>query len=253
MKSHPFNTAAHSLAQKRQSDSHSLNLATASLRNGAARGNPAMKSMIAISAAAAVLVGAGAAAAQDPAVELLANAPDMCTLPAAFGYHSSTGGAGAGQLSGNTWNIPPAQFATSTGAAVTGQEIAIRLRGTGFCNISHTITVTSARGGLTSNDAGEDEYTLPPGFADRRAIHYEAYWVANGTAGGTAALGPKADLMASSNNLTHTAFYTLGATRPPPGNRFFDLRIGMPRGAMATPLLAGDYSDTVTVTLSPQP
>lgn len=251
MNSHPSATAF-SLASQRQSASHSLNLAHGSARNSA-RGNPAMKTMFAISAAAALLAGAGAAAAQDagPAVELLANAPEMCTLPDTLAFHSSTGGAGS--VVGNTWTVSPSLFANANGTAASGGEVAIRLRGEGFCNVSHQITVTSERGGLASDETQEQDYVLPAGFADRRAIRYEAYWVASGTSSSTVPLGPKANLLASPGNLTTTANYTVSGLLPPPGNRAFDLRIGMARPAIAAPLLAGDYADTVTVTLSPQP
>jgi hypothetical protein len=207
-----------------------------------------MKTIIAISALAAFGL-TGAAAAQSTPVG--GTVEKVCTLPAAWAFHSSTTGASAGQISGNTWNIPQAQLASASGAPVVGGELAIRLRGTGFCNTSHTIRVSSARGGLASDSADAPSYQLPAGFADRRPVRYEAYWVASGVSSSTVALGPKADVTASVAAASNVANYQVGVGLAPPGNRSFDLRIGVLRSAMATPLIAGDYSDTVTVTLSP--
>lgn len=39
----------------------------------------------------------------------------------------------------------------------------------------------------------------------------------------------------------------------PPGNRTFDIRLGMQRGPLTTPLIAGNYSDAVTVTIALAP
>lgn len=238
------------LAPKRQSDFHSLNPAPASFRKGVVRGNPAMKTLFAISAAAALLAGSGVAVAEDQDVALTANAPIICSLPDTWAFHSSTSGASAGQFSGTTWNIPPSQLAAANGNAVAAGEIAIRLRGSAVCNTSHRIEVSSARGGLTA--AGDASEAAPSGFAKRRPILYEAYWVATGNSSSTVPLGPKAVVNADQPGETGGANYVVSDALAPPGNRSFDLRIGMNRGAMTTPLLAGAYSDTVTVTLSPQ-
>lgn len=209
-----------------------------------------MKTMFAISAAAALLAASGAAVAEDQDIAVTANAPAICSLPATWAFHSSTSGASSGQFNGTTWNIPPSQLAAANGTAVTAGEIAIRIRGSGVCNTSHTIEVSSARGGLTA--AGDASEAAPAGFAKRRPILYEAYWVASGVSSSTVPLGPKAVVNADQPGESGVANYVVSDGLAPPGNRNFDIRIGMNRGAMANPLLAGAYSDTVTVTLSPQ-
>ncbi len=208
-----------------------------------------MKTIFALSAALAVLAGGGSAIASDELVNITANAPAICTLPSTWSVNSTTNGAAAGQFSGTTWNIPSSQFATSTATAVSGGEIAIRLRGAGVCNTSHTLQVSSARGGLTAGDA---EAAAPAGFNNRRAVRYEAYWVASGASSSTVALGPKAILNASVPGAGPVVPYVVSSSLAPPGNRSFDLRIGMNRGALSAPMIAGTYSDTVTVTLAPQ-
>lgn len=239
------------LAPKRQSDFHSLNPAPASFRKGVVRGNPAMKTVFAISAAAALMAVSGAAVAEDQDVVIQANAPVICSLPTTFAFHSSTAGASSGQFVGTTWNIPASQLAAANGSAVTAGEIAMRVRGTdGVCNTSHTIEVSSSRGGLTV--AGDASSAPAPGFAKRRPIVYEAYWVASGISSSTVPMGPKAVVNADIPGESGVASYVVSDSLAPPGNRSFDIRIGMNRGAMTTPLLAGTYSDTVTVTLSPQ-
>jgi hypothetical protein len=207
-----------------------------------------MKTILAISTSLALL--AGAASASDKEVALIASAPAICTLPTSWSVNSSTGGGSAGQFTGTTWNIPASQFASANGSAVTtGGEIAIRLRGAGVCNTSHTISVESSRGGLTAGNPAE---AAPSGFANRRPMTYEAYWVASGSSSSTVPLGPRAKLVANMPGSTPPVSYTVSSTLAPPGNRSFDLRIGMPRDAVGVPLIAGTYSDTVTVTLAAQ-
>ena len=208
-----------------------------------------MKTIFALSASLALLTSAGYASASDELVNVTANAPAICALPNTWTVNSTTSGANAGQFSGTTWTIPESQFATSSAMAFQGGEIAIRLRGQGICNTSHTIQVASARGGLTAGDA---TVAPPSGFTNRRAIRYEAYWVASGQSSSTVALGPKAVLNASAPGAGPAVPYVVSSALAPPGNRSFDIRIGMPRGPLSAPMLAGDYSDTVTVTLAPQ-
>lgn len=126
-----------------------------------------MKTIFALSASLALLTSAGYASASDELVNVTANAPAICALPNTWTVNSTTSGANAGQFSGTTWTIPESQFATSSAMAFQGGEIAIRLRGQGICNTSHTIQVASARGGLTAGDA---TVAPPSGFTNRRAI-----------------------------------------------------------------------------------
>lgn len=208
-----------------------------------------MKTMITIAAVAALLAAAGTAAAQTPqSIPIEGSAEAVCTLPAVFAFHSANAGANSGQFSGTTWTIPPSALAGAGGNATTGLEYAIRVRGQGFCNTSHTITVSSANGGLA---AAGGTAPAPNGFANRRPLRYEAYWVASGNAAASVPLGPKAQIVASTPGQQNVANYVVSSSLAPPGNRNFDLRIGMDRGPLATPLIAGVYNDTVTVTLSP--
>lgn len=204
-----------------------------------------MKTLFALSTLAALGL-ASAASAQSTPVGGTVEA--ICSLPATFAYHSSTTGTSAGAFAGTTWTIAPAQFAATDGSAVTGGEIAMRVRGTGVCNTSHTFTISSDRGGLTAPGTASD--APPAGFAKRRPMRYEAYWVASGTSSSSVPLGPKATIIADVAGEANTATYDVGPTLAPPGTRAFDIRMGMARGALTEPLLAGAYSDTVRVTLS---
>lgn len=209
-----------------------------------------MKTLFALSALVA-LGFAGAASAQSTDVGGTAEA--ICSLPATFTYHSSTTGTSSDAFNGTTWEIDPAQFATANGAAATGGEIAMRVRGTGVCNTSHTFTISSDRGGLTAAGPGTGTASeaAPTGFTKRRPMLYEAYWVASGTSSSSVPLGPRARITADFAGEANTATYTVSPTLAPPGTRAFDIRMGMARGALTTgPLLAGIYSDTVRVTLS---
>ena len=211
-----------------------------------------MKTIVGAIAAVAVVGAAPAAFAQDD-VQIEGQAEALCTLPTAWTYVTGTGGAGSSQFDGTTWSITPSHFADAEGDAVVSGELAIRIRGDGFCNTSHTIQLTSLRGGLAAGAiADPGPGVAPAGFANRRNLRYEAYWSAyplgNSNNG---AFGAQASLNASSPGQTTSAAYVVSGTRAPPGNRAFDIRIGMPRGALSAPLVGGVYSDQVTVTLSP--
>lgn len=208
-----------------------------------------MKILTSIIAASAVALTAGVASAQQN-VSVSGEAERSCTLPSAWTFVSGFNGAGGSQWSAGTWTIPEAAFADNSSNAVAAGEYAIRVRGTGFCNASHSIRLQSSRGGLRSGDVTQ---AVPAGFANGRALKYEAYW-SGGSGGAASAFGPQTVLNAQTpGQASPSTPYTVSASLAPPGNRTFDVRIGMARGALAQPLLGGTYSDTVTVTIALAP
>lgn len=213
-------------------------------RGAAGQGETMMKALL----VATALLVPGVAVAQDQNVVVEGNAPAICTLPNSWAFVSGAAGASAGTFNGTTWTIPQSVLAGPEAFATTGGEYAIRIRGTGFCNTSHTINLRSQNGGLVAGDPGTP---APGGFAKRRALSYEAYWSDGGNGSATVRFGPRASMTATTPAQETTASFVVSGTLAPPGNRAFDLRIGMNRGALAAPLIAGDYTDTVTVTLSP--
>lgn len=208
-----------------------------------------MKRAISILGGVALLAGAGTAAAQEE-VEVAGEAEAMCAFTGDWDSVSVAGGASLGDFNGSAWNFPSSALANSSGQPVTGGEYAIRIRAEGSCNTSHTITVTSARGGLS---AVADGSAPPSGFANRRTLNYGVYW-SNGSGG---AYGPSSSQIQNwqpstpGQSLTRT--FTVSGSWAPPGVRGFDIRMGMARPAMATPLIQGAYSDTLTVTLAVLP
>jgi len=206
-----------------------------------------MKTMITIAAATALLAAAGGAAAQSPqSVTVGGTAPAICMLPASYSFVSGNAGATGAGFSGQVWSIPPSAFAGTDATPVPGDGYAIRVRGTGFCNTSHTIEVKSARGGLSEGAQGA---AAPAGFANRRNMTYRAHWT-NGS--NSTPVGPVAEIVnVSSPGAQSTSAYTVSGTLPPPGSRPFDVVMSVQRPPLATPLVAGFYWDTVTVTLAP--
>lgn len=208
-----------------------------------------MKTLISLAGAMAVLGLAGVAAAQDSSnVDMTGTAEARCTLPVSYTFVSGNAGANGGQFSYQVWNIPQSALVESNGMPVAGPGYAIRVRGQGFCNTSHTISVESARGGLAQGNQGD---TPPAGFSNRRDMIYRAYW-SNGAPGGSAGpVGPSADVTASAPGAQNTVNYTVSGVLPPPGHHVFDVVMSLQRPASATPLVAGYYWDVLTVTLSP--
>lgn len=211
-----------------------------------------MKTLI-CATSAALLLSAGLASAQNvPAeVSLTGSAERLCTLPATWSFVSQNGGASSSGFSGTTWTIPTAALANNVSNAVSGAEYAIRIRGTGFCNASHTIQLESSRGGLV---AGDPAAAAPAGFSNRRNMAYSAHWSGNGGPDNRNPFGPAAafePIAAGEQSLP--ANYIVSGALAPPGNRSFDIRLGMQRGVLTTPLIAGNYSDAVTVTIALAP
>ncbi len=204
---------------------------------------------IALVAALAGVGVAGAAVAQPQDVEITGSAEQICTLPAEFiatsAFNSTTGTYGAG-----TWTIPENSITTNTGFGDGPPEVAIRVAGFGVCNTAHTITLTSLNGGLVT---GDPNAPAPSGFSRRRAMSYEAHWqtLATPTGGPGSVYGgnSRRAMIANANTPGQTAVanFTVTDTVAPPGARRFDIRMGVIPAT--NHMIAGEYRDTVTVTL----
>lgn len=214
------------------------------------KGSKAMNTLSPAVMALAVMAFAGAAAAQEN-VDVTGDAPARCTLPESWTFVTANGGASASTFSGTTWTLPSNAFAMTDATAVTGLEYAIRIRGVGFCNVSHRIKLKSLRGGLLNGDVGGP---VPAGFSNLRAMNYEANWSAS-PLGSTQRVpfGPMAELDPTGAGQEATAAFVVSDALAPPGSRSFDVRLGMARDGLTLPLVAGIYSDQLVVTLSPNP
>lgn len=214
------------------------------------KGSKAMNKLSPAVMALAVMAFAGVASAQEN-VDVTGDAPARCTLPDSWTFVTANGGAAGSTFSGTTWSIPANAFATANAAAVTGQEYAIRIRGVGFCNVSHQIKLKSLRGGLLNGNVGDP---VPAGFANLRVMNYEANWSASAL-GSTERVpfGPMAELDPTSAGQEATAAFVVSDALAPPGARSFDVRLGMVRDTLSAPLVAGNYTDQLVVTLAPNP
>lgn len=213
-------------------------------------GGTTMKIITSLAAGAIMIAAAGAAAAQEN-ITLTGEAEAVCELPAAWQFVSSSYSAPAGghfDAGANTWNIPSNLLSNAEGMSVQANEVAIRIRGVSFCNTAHIIEVQSQNGGLVA-DAG-----AAPGFANRRTMRYDVYW---GDGNGNSFGGSSRTInnfVPTTPGQIRTATYTITDTVPPPGERAFDIRMGLQRNAPnipAQPLVAGAYQDVITVTLTP--
>lgn len=211
-------------------------------------GTQIMRAVLPLAAAAIAVLGAGAAAAQSPqSVTVEGTAERSCTLPDSWTVTNLAGGAAAGQFSGTTWTIPEALFVNASSQSAAGADVGLRIRGAGFCNASHTLRMQSARGGLVAGDPGDP---APAGFSRRRPVRYDAFW-SNGSGG---AFGPAAIFTpASPGAQSNAASFAVSNALAPPGNRGFDVRFILDRTSPGATMVAGAYSDTVTITLALNP
>lgn len=211
-------------------------------------GGTTMKLIASLAVGALALSAAGAASAQ--VIDMTGTAEAECHLPNSWQFISANNLPGGSFTSGtNTWNIPSALLTDANGmsAGSGGSDVAIRIRGTSFCNTAHTIVLTSQNGGLVAAAAPV------AGFANRRTMKYDAYWSQGGNAFPTASRSVQ-NFYPTSPGQSATATYTIATGAPPPGNRTFDIRMGLQRNAPnipAQPMLSGSYQDVLTVTLTP--
>lgn len=204
-----------------------------------------MKSVLSLAAGVALMVAAVPVAAET--INVGGTAASVCRLPDNWTARTSVGGA-IGTFTGTTWSIPTTSFSQANGQPNIAGEIALRISGPAFCNSLHTIRLTSANGGL-KNTAVD---TPPANFSNIREVKYDAHWANDGLTGTTRRVGPGiVDWIPTGPNQSKTAVWT--AANGIPGDAYFDLRLSVRRrdGDLDKPLVAGNYSDTVTVTLTP--
>jgi len=208
-----------------------------------------MKLIASLALGALALTAAGAVSAQET-VNMTGTAEAECHLPNTWQYVSNNNLPGGNFTSGsNTWNIPSNLVTDANGMSNgSGQaDVAIRIRGTSFCNTAHTIVLTSQNGGLVSAAAPV------AGFANRRTMRYDAYWSQGGSPFGGSSRAVE-NFFPTTAGQSAQATYTIANGAPPPGNRTFDIRMGLQRNAPnipSQPMLAGAYQDVITVTLTP--
>jgi hypothetical protein len=216
-------------------------MSTTSTLFRAHEGFPSMKTFILAMAAATLALVATPAAAQpaqdDTTISIIGTAEAFCTLPDNWQFVSSSANVSASQFSGHTWTIPAELVADTSGNAVTSAAaVEIRIRGQAACNTTHIIRLTSANGGLAqAASAGHP----PAGFTRLRRMSYDANW--RDTDWGIFNWIPSS----AGDSIT----YDHGA-RVPPGNHEFDIRMGLLREPTNSPMLAGSYTDQLTVTIT---
>ena len=205
-------------------------------------GSPIVKKLILAVAAAALASAATQAAAQPPAqddttIQIVGTAEAFCTLPSSWQFASSSSNVSASQFNGNTWTIPAALVADSSGNAVSSTaEVSIRVRGQAACNTTHIITLTSANGGLAHAASAS---APPAGFTRLRRMNYDANW--RDTAWGIFNWIPSSPGASIS--------YDHGA-QVPPGNHEFEIKMGLLRDPANAPMVAGTYTDQLIITVS---
>lgn len=196
-----------------------------------------MKSILILGVAALATLATPAGAQDSASVDVIGTAEAFCSLPSAWQFASSTNNVSSSQFSGNTWTIPSTLLADTSGnGIVSSAEVAIRVRGQAACNTTHTITVSSSNGGL----AHAASVSAPPaGFTRKRRMTYNANWRDQNW--GVINFIPSAP--------GDSRTYNHGSTVPP-GNREFDVRMGLLREPTSGPMLAGAYTDQLTITIS---
>jgi hypothetical protein len=151
-----------------------------------------------------------------------------CTLNNDWQAKRGASGAATGQFSTMKWTIPEDVLEETAG------DPTIEIEATGECNASHTITLTSVRGGLIH------DRNPPAGFIGQRTLRYSARW---------AGVGGEAVLVASGT--AGAASGSVVVNGPTPTHHTLELTVQLLRANPTDVMLAGAYSDTVTITFTP--
>lgn len=207
-----------------------------------------MRTFIGTMAAAMLVAGAASAASSPASINVGGTAAAVCSLPSTFTFSNNTGGD-AGTFSGTVWQIPSNSIANANGAPVGGSEIAVRITGPGFCNTPHKIEVSSENGALRRDGMT----TAPAGFAIKRPVKYDAHWADGSQSSFARRYGPGVfDWTPPAEHSGTWVEWRPNGVVSLPGARPFDVRLAVLRGdGVTAPLVAGAYSDTVTITLTP--
>ncbi len=196
-------------------------------------------------AAATILIGLQAAPAR--AQDFGGIVGGYCAIDGDWVQVSQSGGAAGGEFSGGVWRIPENGFVDSQSQPLDGQPRTIRLGASASCNAPHRISLTSDGGlRLSSGTAA------PAGFSAVRPMRYVAHWTTldAGVSGDAPPHGPELVVVTTNGNHDEQE-YLVDSHGVPGDDKRFDLELGFAPGAGGDRLLAGTYTDTVTVTISP--
>jgi hypothetical protein len=194
-----------------------------------------MRSVFGVLFCALHLLAAPLAAAQDSQARsftLQGQAQASCGFSAPQSMQASNMALASNSASQNVISIT--SLVTPNTAQLLPGSISLTLKG--LCNQSHSLSITTANGGLKPQ--GGITSPLSAGFASRVDYIAQVTWAATSASLSTSGLSGQST----------PAAVTAGAYS---GNLFLQITINA-SGAGNQPLIAGTYTDILTVTLSPQ-
>jgi hypothetical protein len=192
-----------------------------------------MRKILAL-AGAVLTIGGGPAMAQSPSFAVTGSAPEICVLGQPALFVGSV--VNVRNLSGANFQIEQLVDQTTLSTRSASAKVTFEA----ICTFPHRVVLQSAANGLWRNQT--PGVARPGGFAD--AVPYSAVlnW---GSASG--ALSADATSRGMKQQITPIADATVGTLTID-----FAIIAGATNLAGNAPLLAGVYSDTLTVTLEPQ-
>ena len=171
-------------------------------------------------------------------IAISGTSPDTCTLDSGTQNSASnatyTGGAGSSTLA-----IGALASSTDASLQATSAEITF----VGMCNYAHTVSISSANSGLVNTSSSNDPIAGSGLFIQK--VGYNATYTWAGADTSRAGLN-----LSNSSSPSHgTGTSTNGATVSVGGANQGNLVLDFAIPASATPVVAGTYNDTLTITL----
>lgn len=203
-----------------------------------------MKKIIAgLAVAAAFIAGPALAQANDSNVlSMGGTSPEICLVrgPAVASGTTNSSLSGATDAAGT---IAVTTLASATDANL--QASAITLTIPAMCNGLHTVTLTSATGGLQNSLAGTNPVQTNSGNFVRKVGYTVGYTWGNLTA--SAAEGFDFPTNVGSGGAPTAGVLTNSTPKAIPGANDGNLVMNISIAAVATPVVQGTYSDTLTI------
>lgn len=200
-----------------------------------------MKKLILLGAASAALICAGPAFAADSAsnaISISGSSPNTCTLDSgtqgAVTNSAYTPGAGASTLA-------ITNLASATDASLQATSAVVTY--VGMCNYAHNVGLKSLNSGLQNNTAANDPLASSGSFIKKVGYTASYTWAGHSSGAG--------ETLSFSNDVgtgaSAAAAATTGTTFAVAGANSGNLVLTFGITGSATPVVAGTYSDTLTV------
>ncbi len=206
-----------------------------------------MKKLI-LAAASLVALSSGSAFAADTQstdVTFSGTVANTCVLKQGV-FSAGTNAVLSGTAGGNAGTSTVAlTLADATTAALNSAGFTLTYADS-YCNYAHKITIKATNGGLLNSTTGNDPVATSGAFVQRIGYDADLKWMGNSFAQGPNPSTSTTDKTGDTSATNEMPFAVNGANRA-------DVVLTVAIASNTNPVVAGTYSETLTIKLAPQP